>query len=326
MTPPLVVGIDSGGTTTRAALASADGAILGMGEAPGGNVQDLGAGALVETVRAALNDAFHRAGCTPTPARAAFLGVAGCGNSAAQDAIRACLHEAGDPIAEVLDIDHDLRVAHAGAFLGEPGAVLIVGTGACCYGRTAAGEECRAGGWGGRLDDGGSGAWIGQQALAECLRAEDGRGSQTTLRAGVLDVLGASTLREAVGQLEVPGWRARFAAITPVVAECAAADDHAAAGIIARGASALADMATPVLHRLENTSTARQSRLAATGGVIRHCRLLRDCLSGELAARGFQGHIEHPRLSPVCGAVLLAMELLGPVSLDAREALSGRTV
>ena len=55
-----------------------------------------------------------------------------------------------------MEIAPDVVGAWAGAFGGEPGIVLISGTGSICYGRNAAREEVRAGGWGPLFSDQGS--------------------------------------------------------------------------------------------------------------------------------------------------------------------------
>ena len=60
---------------------------------------------------------------------------------------------------------NDALVALEAAIPGGPGVVIISGTGSIAYGRNAAGEAARAGGWGYVLGDEGSGYWIGRAAL-----------------------------------------------------------------------------------------------------------------------------------------------------------------
>ena len=77
--------------------------------------------------------------------------------------------------ARVLVVNDALVALEAGA-PGQPGVVIISGTGSIAYGRNAAGEAARAGGWGYVLGDEGSGYWIGRAALRAVLRAADERG------------------------------------------------------------------------------------------------------------------------------------------------------
>ena len=72
-------------------------------------------------------------------------------------------------------------IAHAGALGGEPGVVLIAGTGVVALAIGADGGLRTADGWGPWLGDEGGGAWIGAAGLRAALRAHDGRGPSTTL-------------------------------------------------------------------------------------------------------------------------------------------------
>ena len=80
--------------------------------------------------------------------------------------------------SRVLVVNDALIALVAGA-RDEPGIVIIAGTGSIVYGRNAAGEAARAGGWGHMIGDEGSGYWIGREALAAVMRGGDGRGPET---------------------------------------------------------------------------------------------------------------------------------------------------
>ena len=70
-------------------------------------------------------------------------------------------------------IVNDALIALETGAPGQPGVVIISGTGSIAYGRNAAGEAARSGGWGYVLGDEGSGYWIGRAALRAVLRAAD---------------------------------------------------------------------------------------------------------------------------------------------------------
>lgn len=61
----------------------------------------------------------------------------------------------------------DVELAHAAAFGGGPGILVIAGTGSIAFGKNRKGEKGRAGGLGALLGDEGSGFWIGREALRE---------------------------------------------------------------------------------------------------------------------------------------------------------------
>ncbi len=78
-------------------------------------------------------------------------------------------------------VSDDAVTAHLGALGGEPGVVIVAGTGAIAL---AVDEvAARADGWGTRLGDDGGGYWIGRAGLAAALRAHDGRGGSRELLA-----------------------------------------------------------------------------------------------------------------------------------------------
>ena len=91
--------------------------------------------------------------------------------------------------AHVLVVNDALVALEAGA-PGQPGVVIISGTGSISYGRNAHGEAARSGGWGYVLGDEGSGYWIGRGALRAVLREADQRGPKTVLTPLLLDHFG----------------------------------------------------------------------------------------------------------------------------------------
>jgi N-acetylglucosamine kinase-like BadF-type ATPase len=78
------------------------------------------------------------------------------------------------PAPRVL-VTNDAVTAHLGALGGEPGVVVVAGTGAIALAVGADGAVARADGYGTRLGDDGSGYWIGRAGLTAALRAADGR-------------------------------------------------------------------------------------------------------------------------------------------------------
>src|SRR5262249_61200260 len=84
------------------------------------------------------------------------------------------------PAARVA-VTGDAVLAHAGALGGEPGVVLIAGTGVVALAIDADGALRTVDGWGPWLGDEGGGAWMGASGLRAALRALDGRGPSTAL-------------------------------------------------------------------------------------------------------------------------------------------------
>lgn len=300
-------------------VADLRGRVLGAGYAGAGNLRDVGPEGLAAVVSEAVGGAFGAAGLERGRVRAAFVGAAGCATEAERRAGMDVL--AGLGLGESVEIGHDLRTAHAGAFLDGPGMVLIAGTGACCYGRGADGREYRAGGWGGRLDDGGGAAWLGQRALAAVFCAMDGRGPRTGLTEAVLEGLGVGDAREALGLLEGAGYRERFGAVAPLVTAAASEGDGVALAIVERGAEELAGMVEAVARRMAADGGDGAGDLALVGGVLAAGRVVRDAVEREVGLRVSGCRLVEPVAQAEVGAAFLALGLLGRVGAGVREEL-----
>ncbi|HEY3765281.1 MAG TPA: N-acetylmuramic acid 6-phosphate etherase, partial [Gaiellales bacterium] len=166
--------------------------------------------------------------------------VGAAGALAAPDAARAL----GDALlvslrAERAAVTSDAVIAHAGALDGQPGVVLIAGTGVVALAIGADGALRTADGWGPWLGDEGGGAWIGAAGLRAALRAHDGRGPSTALLA---------TARARFGAPET--WPAQLTGATAVASFApdvlAAQSDAVAQAIVSAAAEALAATARAV--------------------------------------------------------------------------------
>ena len=167
----MILGIDLGKTYCRAAAAGRR--VEGVG-APG-----LATPGGARAAEAAILAVAQRLG--PLDEMDEVI-VGAAGALAAPEAARAL----GDALlrslrAERVAVTSDAVIAHAGALNGEPGVVLIAGTGVVALAIGADGALRTADGWGPWLGDEGGGAWNGAAGLRAALRAHDGRGPSTTL-------------------------------------------------------------------------------------------------------------------------------------------------
>ncbi|MET9624146.1 BadF/BadG/BcrA/BcrD ATPase family protein, partial [Streptomyces sp. NPDC006464] len=188
MTPPragdLVVGVDSGGSGLRIALAEASGGrVLGtvssrepVRTGPGGiEAAHLLAQVLpaVQTLRAGASGGDAGPSGTGTVVAVA---VGAAGMATLGDELRAELPGALERALGVrtLVLAADAVTAYAGALGQRPGAVVAAGTGMIALGTDLVAWR-RADGWGHLLGDCGGGAWIGRAGLEAAMRAYDGR-------------------------------------------------------------------------------------------------------------------------------------------------------
>lgn len=95
-----------------------------------------------------------------------------------------------------LVVENDAHATLLGLTQSEPGVLVISGTGSIAYAHDGKGQVTRAGGWGHRSGDEGSGYWIGKKILQAIYRMEDGRNSSTLLRELVYNYLAINTIEE----------------------------------------------------------------------------------------------------------------------------------
>jgi N-acetylglucosamine kinase-like BadF-type ATPase len=171
-------------------------------------------------------------------ANVSSMGVGAAGAEAAPAAAQALAARVAAHVDAPVAVTSDAVTAHAGAFAGAPGTIVIVGTGTVLLTLDDAGVLSQVDGWGPWLGDEGSGRAIGQEGLRAVLAAHDGRGPATALSAAALQLHAPlSTLPRWVAETAAPARQlARFA---PFVLDAAAAGDAVARGIVDRAVEAV---------------------------------------------------------------------------------------
>lgn len=258
----VVVALDVGKTNLRVEVRERGSCRVRVGESVRGWMGAPGPRMALLTQLADVCGALPDAGALTS----AGAGIAGYDSAAAKEkeevsrALRIALPRARIRVAS------DARTAHLGAFRGEPGALLIAGTGAVALAVDSAGRAHVAGGLGPVLGDEGSGGWIGREGCLAAARSIDGRGPSTGLAERCERTFGvaATQLGALVAASPSPaGLFGRFA--SDVLAAWLEGDEQA--GRIAEHAAAhLAAAAIAVLRRLD----AQSRRLAVVGGLSAH--------------------------------------------------------
>ncbi|MET9950838.1 BadF/BadG/BcrA/BcrD ATPase family protein [Streptomyces sp. NPDC006339] len=235
-----VVGLDAGGTRTRARLAeAATGRTVGEGLGGPGNALSVPAEALVRH----LAEALREAGAGALPVAAVVGGFAGGGPGGGREKARAALTGALAQLGAApgrVEVRGDAEVAFA-AGPGAPadGLVLIAGTGAAGARVRERRMVAAVDGDGWLLGDAGSGFWLGREALRAVLRALDGRGPETALAEPVGALCGGLAKERIVGYA-YGAHPVRLAELSPLVVRAAEAGDAVAAGLLDRAADELA--------------------------------------------------------------------------------------
>src|SRR2546423_2586187 len=174
----LVVGVDGGGTRTRAVVLNGT-RIIGEGMAGPSNPLRVGIANGAIAIREAVDKACAAALIHRDDLVAAGVGLAGVRRKDIRTRMR-------DVLIETLGIKNielvsDGDIALYGATDGQPGVVVISGTGSVAVGINRQGKRVSAGGWGPIAGDEGSGSWIARRALQAGAQATDGRGPAASL-------------------------------------------------------------------------------------------------------------------------------------------------
>ncbi|MEO6998069.1 MAG: BadF/BadG/BcrA/BcrD ATPase family protein [Terracoccus sp.] len=329
------LGIDAGGTSTRAVVLDSHGVALGYGRSGSGNPISAGPDVAAASLRAATALALADAGVTGSTISSTAVAMAG-GSSVTDDptvttSIRGALVPTG--VTACVSIEKDLLALY---FSGTPepdGYALVAGTGAAAV-RVRGGEvEAVCDGLGWLLGDDGSGFWIGREVARAVAADLDGRGPATALtplllaasapdptfeqsapqdRSDERDVL----LREIVRRVYAlrPVHLARYAPLAFEAARSAGethrTHDAVAENIVTRAGHALAaTLAAVVTADLEGP-------LVVGGSVLVHQATVRDIVSDSFS----ESRTESPQRQQRQPVMVVPDGLVGAAVLALRNA------
>ncbi len=246
--PEFYLGVDGGQSSTTMLIADYAGVVVGHAVAgPCNHVSGSEAEAKFRgVIGSCLAAACAEAGLDPATAifKAACLGFSG----GPADKDRWVRHLIRSPLIKTTD---DGDIALAGALGGEPGIIVVSGTGSIASGRNRDGKTARTGGWGYRFGDEGSAFDLVKRALRVALQAEEGWGSPSVLRDRLLQVTGIASANELMHAFYTEAWpRARIASLAPVVTAAADDDDDCAKRLLHESAVALCGYVAGVYRQL----------------------------------------------------------------------------
>jgi len=292
-------GIDGGQSSTAAVIGDDSGRVLARGTS--GPADEVGGGPqstrLRDALHGALANALKGAGLPPETKFAAIVaGVSGYEGR--------IYGQAPELPTDRFRIVHDTEIAHAGALGGEPGIVVIAGTGSVAYARDDRGEEVLVGGWGFLFGDEGGAFWIAREMIGAAMRAKDAR-EACDYAAMLLEHFGKPSLR-AIARAFYAGEisRSEVAAFAPTVMQLARSGNTRADDIVDKAAAALVMLAKHAAQQLSMPAP----HIAFTGGLLREATFseridlhLREVLPN---ARRLV-----PQRDPAEGALLLARRM-----------------
>ncbi|SEQ68780.1 N-acetylglucosamine kinase [Piscibacillus halophilus] len=303
----LVIGIDGGGTKTKAVMADQKGHIYAVATSGATNPNSVSHSQLKKNIQSLFNclqdvhpDEFEQVDFC-------FAGMAGVGEASSKNQ----LHDIFTEIVQAYKFEYKLyndgiNALFAGT-LGEPGIVQIAGTGTITYGLNSLGEFHRVGGWGYLFDDQASGYDLGKQALSYVFQAYDGRGSQTILEHILLNHFQVRAVPDLIPTIyahEKP--RELIASISQLVFEAYDSGDFVAGKIILEASEQYIKNINTLLKRAFQDEL--PSLISLAGGLFNRSDVFIPLIQKKIN-RSIP--IQKVRLEPVAGAVIAALKEIG---------------
>ncbi|MFI7415169.1 N-acetylglucosamine kinase [Streptomyces sp. NPDC049627] len=302
-----VLAVDAGNSKTDVAVVAADGSVLAT--ARGGEFRPpvVGVEAAVDQLAETVERAFTAAGVTSVDHVSACL--ANADFPVEEERLASALHARawGTDVAVRNDTFAILR-----AGVTEPrGVAVVCGAGINCVGMRPDGRTARFPALGRISGDWGGGWGLAEEALWHAARAEDGRGTPTSLARTLPAHFGLPSmyaLIEALHLEDIPP--ARRHELTPVLFATAADGDPVARAVVDRLADEVVTMATVALTRLDLLE--EETPVLLGGGVLaaRHPQLT-DGIQSLLTSHAPKAVPKVVTASPVLGAALLGLDATG---------------
>ncbi len=303
----LYLGIDGGQSSTKALLADETGKLIGRGR--GGPCNHAGSAEgrakFLSAVGDCLRQTYHEAGVDAKSAHFASVCLGLSGGSEDKESYTKELIR-----SERYKLTHDAEIALLGGTRGEPGIIIIAGTGSIAFGRNAQMQTARAGGWGYIFGDEGGGFALAREALRRSLQFEEGWGPATTLHQALLEVSGAASANTLLHQLYNHFDRQHIATYAQLVTSRAEQGDEVAVDLLKRAAADLTRYVRGVYHQLFRNLEVVP--IVHVGGVFQSNILLAEFKRNISSAIGCT--VALPLFSPVAGALLEALRLDGNAS------------
>lgn len=200
------------------------------------------------------------------------IGAAGVSNKEAAETYRRCIEKLG--IGEItVKIVSDAQIALFGAVEGNSGIILISGTGSICFGRNCQGEIHQAGGDGHLIGDEGSGYAIGRDILSAAVKELDGRGEKTELTRLVCEYGKFCCVSDIIRYVYGKGSsKKKIAAFAPLLKSACENNDMTAYKIAQKASDCLIEQACSVVKRLGMEET----QLAFGGSILKNMTIISD--------------------------------------------------
>ena len=301
-----VVGVDVGGSKTKALVADAGGRVLGSGAGPGGNRQVVGADGFRVAVDTATDAALAAAGVSRADVLAVHIGAAGLDFPEDGEELLAAV---GDAYPNVVVENDALLGLHAGSRTGW-GGVVVGGSGTNAAAVAPDGRVLFVGGVGWHTGDLGGASMLGVEALRLAIRSWEEREAPTELCRLVVELTGAGDMAEVYQRAAVFQGPDPLT-VAPLVVRAARDGDGPARELLERFGREMGAAVGTALRRLDLADV--DPEVVAFGGLFA-MDASGHLLVGLLDA--LSRYVETPEVTvldvePVVGAAVAALRRIG---------------
>jgi len=306
-----IIGVDGGGTKTVVVLSDLRGNIVTS--AKGGPFEYAGSDLIRDRLKNFLIPLIEKvvssAKVNIHDCMAVCMGVTGVDSVEESREMVSVFRELWANV--MVRVENDVVIAFYAATGGDPGVVLISGTGSVGYGENSNGNKVRLGGLGPVIGDEGSGYDIGRKGIVAGIQSEDGRGEKSSLEELIKEAYGLKEVRDIQFLVyKTKHNREMIASVAPIVINAADLGDRAAIEILNDAGIELSKIAIATVRALR----IKNCMVYMAGSILKKSDIVFKSFRSKVLEEIPGARVSFSEREPVYGAVILAIkDLIGDV-------------
>lgn len=299
---PYYIGVDGGGTKTKAILGDQYGNICGYALSGSSNLLAVGKEDAFNHINESITLLCSQNKICSDEIKSIVLGIAGAGREPEKEQIKTFIQSI-HPKTHV-DIYDDAYIALFGAHGVRSGGLIIAGTGAIARAFAKNENLIRVGGYGHILDDFGSGYDIGRKALTAALFALDGRSEHTQ----IVDLLTGQNMGsqdQIIQKVYQPDFKKQDIAVYSKIAfQAASAGDKIAKNIIEEASESIALLGKTLISHCNDDKLS----ICLSGGLLEGIPEYRKSVSEKIKKYYPKAQLIQAKHDAATGALMLAWQ------------------
>lgn len=297
-----IIGVDGGGTGTRAVIGTQKGEVLAIVKGAGTNMKSTPPDEVRLQIEQLLEQLLQKIGVTKNDVSTVFLCVAGGDRQVDIDRWERWMGLLFPANSCQITITNDAVAALTSGTFTKQGIVVIAGTGSIVYAITKNLQVSRVGGWGYLLGDEGSGYYIGQEALRIIAQHYDVFGMNgDVFTAAILEQLALKNPTDIITQVyEHPQPRVLIASLARTVLRLAEQQNVKAENIIEQAVHHLVQFIQTMLKKEQQV---KNLPIVLCGGLFENLYFV-QCFQMKLKQASIHNRQIQPEVPPVIGAFI----------------------